>query len=398
MELTRPNWGHKMIQSAYYRNAWLLSFLVLPFASYLSLVMLVLLMLMGLCIYPRRNLFVFWQQGFGLFSLGLLGSSALALHPGNAFLQLANFLLYATLPINALALGEYILKSPHLASTTSQWPLLTSWFAVNFGHRAHAMFDHPNGLSSYLVMILGLGLGLILYHTQTPKMVSRRQVGLTYLATLGCLVGIFCTGSRNGILIALVQLLVMGCFARRSRWLVLVGLTLVGTLVTSAVVLGVGGRELSLELMTQDPRVMVWQMAFSLIQQRPLLGWGLGGFSALYVPESIPGYPSIFHAHNLWLYLASEVGIPLMLGFSVIIAGFYWVSLRTLFSPQTTEQHRTLLIGYLLAFSGYLMFGLFDVVLFDSRIHAMSWLLLACMGILGKLKLPPLEPLNPKSE
>jgi O-Antigen ligase len=447
MALTKLNWGRnwgpKTIHSVHYRRAWLIGFLVLPFASYLSLGILVILILIALIAQPKRNFATFWQQGFGLFSLGMLFSSALALHPGNAFLQLANFLpyffmvavlsgspgilgnplatlqrwayalLYATLPINALALVEYILKLPRFAATTEQWPWFSSWFAVNFGHRAHAMFDHPNGLSSYLVMILGLGLGLVLQQSQTAQPIfaqvstkpsvqistkpstktstkpstktSGQQVGLTYLATFSCLVGIFCTGSRNGILIALTQLLVVGCFARRSRWLVLAGLMVVGAIVTSTLWLGVGGRQISLALMTQDPRVMVWQMAFSLIQQRPWVGWGLGGFNALYIPDSIPGYPSIFHAHNLWLYLASEVGIPLMLGFSIILGRFYGLGLKTVFRAKTTEQHRTLLIGYLLAFSGYLMFGLFDVVLFDSRIHTMSWLLLACIGILGKL-------------
>ncbi|MEM9162551.1 MAG: O-antigen ligase family protein, partial [Cyanobacteria bacterium P01_F01_bin.4] len=213
-----------------------------------------------------------------------------------------------------------------------------------------------------------------------------------YVATVLSLGGIFCSGSRNGLLIAIGMLLVVGLlFVRRSRFLAMMGLGVAIALVTGTVLLGAGGRAFNLALMTEDPRLDVWQIALSLIQHRPWLGWGLGGFSALYVPMSVPPYERIFHAHNLWLYLASEVGLPLMVAFNIVIGRIVARGVKTAWlgnlprwskpAPKEPSQ-KSVLLTYLLAFGGCMAFGLFDVTLFDARINVLSWLLLAGIALL----------------
>ena len=73
---------------------WLGALVVLPFASYLSLAILVVLMLtaVGQRFHAIRQ--ILWQQGYGLLSLGLLISACFAVNQGDAWLQLANFLPY----------------------------------------------------------------------------------------------------------------------------------------------------------------------------------------------------------------------------------------------------------------------------------------------------------------
>ncbi|NEP16620.1 MAG: hypothetical protein F6J97_06890 [Leptolyngbya sp. SIO4C1] len=394
---------------------WLFSFLVLPFASYLSLGVLSLLLLVALYQRSDEIFTVLWQRGFVLLTGGLMLSAAFALEPSNAFLQIANFvpyfllfavlvtnnglryravvkldglakaLLLASIPISLIALFEYVIQFEAIAVHLRPLDGFAWVFDNPFGHRAHAILSHPNILSAYLVMMLGLGLGLTLQQLARVRTAPLRLPSAwIYTATVLSLVGIFCTGSRNGLMVAIAQLLVAGCFLRRSRWVGLIGLGFAIALITGTVLLGAGGRELSLSAFTQDPRVSVWQIAGSLIWQRPWLGWGLGSFGMLYVPFSAPGYEQIHHAHNLWLYLASEVGLPLMVAFSWVIGRLYGSGVRTLITKKLSQWHRSLLLSYLFAFGGCVGFGLFDVTLFDARLNVLGWLMLAAIGLLSR--------------
>jgi O-antigen ligase len=101
------------------------------------------------------------------------------------------------------------------------------------------------------------------------------------------------------------------------------------------------------------------------------------------VPESIPGYPFIHHAHNFWLYLASETGIPLTIGFCWVIGRFYYGGIKSFMRQPLSTPHQAILLSYLLAFSSCLLFGLFDVAIFDSRINVLNWVMLAGVSLLA---------------
>ncbi|MEO0541288.1 MAG: O-antigen ligase family protein, partial [Cyanobacteria bacterium P01_A01_bin.105] len=395
---------------------WLTGFLVLPFVSYLGLAILLVLSLVSWRQQRGQLLAWLWQQGYGWLSLGFLVSAGAAAYPGDAFLQTANFLPYflmlgalvvryggtpyarriqqltvlalalvlTSLPFSLLAIVEYGIKFPTVAAQVDGWWVFRWAFDVSFvGHRAHGTLGHPNILSAYLVMVVSLGLGLLGATLAQAKPSTERWSGVA-IATLAGLIGIFCTGSRNGLLIAVIQILVFTLCVQRQRWLQITGLSLIGALGVGALSLGVGGRHLGLELITQDPRLEVWEIALNLARHRPILGWGLGGFGHLYIPQSVTNHEHVHHAHNLWLYLASEVGIPMTLGFCWVIGRVLYRTAREILQPSITAQplatqSRSIITSYLMAFSGCMLFGLFDVPLFDVRINALGWLLLACL-------------------
>ncbi len=392
---------------------WLATLVVLPFASYLSLAILVVLMLTALCrrFYAIRQ--VLWRQGYGLLTLGLLVSACFAVNRSDAWLQLANFLPYfllvgvlstapqfqppsktlttigqalvlGSLPFSTAALAEYIVRFPSIASQVGDWSIFQWVFDVSFaGHRAHGGLSHPNILSNYLIIVLGLGLGLLVGQMRVAGQDSSPSPKLTAVmaaATGLAGIGIFCSSSRNGLLAAVVLLLIAGYLARRRRWVWILGLVIVSAMVTGLLLLGFGGRSLSLALFMRDPRVAAWQIALELIQQRPLVGWGLGGFSHQYVPFSVTDHRRLFHPHNLWLYLACDTGIPTMLLFCWVIGRTYVAGVCRLVLARPNPT----LLGYVLGFTGCILFGLFDVTLFDARINVLSWFLLAGIGVLAR--------------
>jgi O-antigen ligase len=451
---------------------WLAGLITLPYVSYAGLLLLLGLLIRAMGQRGKQVWQLCAQRGFGWLTLGLLLSASFAQNRGEAFLQLTNFLpfflffgvlatvpgvvqqpfaklesvarwlLLTAVPTSILAIVEFGLKFDGVALWMQAQPLpnwLLSWiYEPDFGHRAHSIFGHPNGLSAYLVIIFGLGLGLFLKGLSTERLESaatttakaqvrvqlQKQNSLQAGALGLCAIAIFCTGSRNGVLIALVLVAIALYTARRHRWVMLTGLASSGAIIAAVLSLGIGGRSLSLALITQDPRISIWHMALEMIQQRPFLGWGFGGLRLLYIPGSIPDYDVVFHAHNIWLFLASEAGIPVMLGFCAVISTLYYRGVRTFIrwntdfknaeqgrdalatvgsngqqngqsndpsnklsiehqSSETFQGDRAILLGYLLAFSSCLMFGLFDVTLFDSRINILSWGLLAAIYMMS---------------
>lgn len=397
---------------------WLASLVMLPYASYLALLVMLGLFAGALAQRGREVWRLCGQRGFGWLTAGLMLSASFGLDRGEAFLQLTNFLpffvffgilatvpsvvaqpfakleilarwlLLTALPMILLAIGEYGLKFNAVAARIQALPLprwlLLRIYEPDFGHRSRSVFGHPNVFSAYLVIILGLGLGLLLKALASGQQPLAKQRWIEAGTVALCVVAVFCTGSRNGMLIALVLLAVALYAARHYRWVLGAGLVGAGAIAAAISGLGLGGRSLSLEMLTQDPRVGVWRLATEMIKQRPWLGWGFSGLRKLYVPNSIPNYDAISHAHNVWLFLASEAGIPVMVGFCIVVGTLYYDGVKTFITAGLPAEDRAILLGYLLAFASCLMFALFDVILFDSRINILSWGLLAAIYALSQ--------------
>jgi O-antigen ligase len=126
-------------------------------------------------------------------------------------------------------------------------------------------------------------------------------------------------------------------------------------------------------------RTTQWQFAWSMVQQRPLTGWGLRNFTPLYQAQM--NY-FIGHPHNLPLMLSAEMGLPATLIFYgligwVVYGGVKWVQTK----PQSliSRDDRMIVLTYIVAFMACTVFSLFDVTFFDARINTMQWLLLAAI-------------------
>ena len=371
---------------------WLMGLVLLPYASYFGLPLLAWAFIAAL----RQRGQQVWQLcgrwGFGWLAAGMLLSACFGINKGDGFLQLAHFLpffiffgvlatvpsvvaqpflkletlarwlLLTSVPMSVLGAVEFVIKFEAIAPIVQAWPLpqplLSFIYEPDFGHRAHSIFTHPNGLAIYSVIIFGLGLGLVLRGLEEGSILKRwPQV----VAVVLCAIAIFCSGSRNGVLIALVLTAITMYAARRHRWVMLTGLAGGGAIAAAVLSLGIGGRSLSLAMLTNDPRVGVWRLATDMIQQRPWLGWGLSGLRTLYVPGSIPDYERINHAHNVWLMLAAEAGIPVMVAFCVVIGTLYFRGVYAQMKGPLKGTERAVLLSYLLAFAACMLFSLFDI-------------------------------------
>lgn len=438
--------NHKISQ--FWHRLFRISLFTLPYIYYVSFVGILGCMVYLLKTCRKTALNPYARTCLLIMSGLMICSSFTAFNKGESFLQLANFLPYfllfsvlpylmqgvdklekiaagfiiASIPINIISLFEYVLKSPHMPMPWRKWPLVAWVRSAPHKGRAMVMFDHPNALASYLVLMLGLGLGLILLQSlqrhqaeEVPSaapdaLSSKLQSGrgdltplnpgkllsslvsvlaspslppsMLYTGTYLNLVGIFCSGSRNGVIVATSQLIMFialfAFFVKANRRVVLTGIFGLVAIVAGSAFIGIGGRFLSLTSWANDPRVGVWRIALDLIHERPWLGWGLGNYKLLYPARSVdPDYPFIFHPHNFWLLIATEGGLLLAVVMTLLVGYICFRAMRRLLLRQLTASEGAILIGYLFAFWGCIAFAMLDVTFYDARINVANWVVLA---------------------
>jgi O-antigen ligase len=250
------------------------------------------------------------------------------------------------------------------------------------GERPAAAFTSPNILAIYLVIHLCLAAGLWLDRADRDW---PQAVGLGAVLGLGSLL-LLLTASRNGWGVGGLALM-MGLALRRCWWGIgiLVGLGLAGL---AAAWDWPGWRAVVPRLIwsrladTFDPQALyfsstanrldAWQFALQMVQERPLTGWGWQSFAALYNAQDPPEL--LGHCHNLYLHLAAEGGIPLLLGHLIL---WGWILARGWHAWRRSQE--SVLLGMLLALTAFFASGLLDVVMLDGRIHLLVTLLLGAV-------------------
>jgi O-antigen ligase len=403
-----------------------LSFLTLPYLFYVSFVGLFAVMLSDRFRHGRIALDPLTRNSLAMIGGLLILSCGFAENRSEALLQLANFLPFflffsvlpyvlkgterlgqlaidmviAAIPLSLLALGEYILKSTLIPRVIRRIPWVRSLRNAPHKGRAMVMFTHPNSLANYLVLILGLGLGLILYDAnRSPnrdlgqQRYGRTRKVLLYAGTFLTLVGIFCSGSRNGLIVATVQIILFCFCIQTNRKILLTGLLSLLGLVAGSSWLGMGRRSLDIMNWADDPRPRVWSIAWDLIKERPGFGWGLGNYKLEFLPRLLTQYPTclvertykvipsncadVTHPHNFWLLLGSEVGIGIMLGFSLWVGYVCFRGVCCVMTGKLSRWSQSVLLAYLFAFLGCVIFAMLDVTFYDARLNIVNWVLLA---------------------
>ena len=389
-----------------------LSLFPYPYVTLVSLLGFLCLCLWQTYCHPRQLLSLLHRWGLLVLGILLIISSSFAFEPSEAYLQLAHFLpffwfwavlvLYlqttpnpwqqiyrwaialvlVTIPINLVGIIEYFLKRHLPEGTLTTFPGLAWLYIGDFSHpRTFSLFDYPNTLANYLVMMLGLNIGLLFLRPRAGCLKSlpgwcRGVLSINVLLTLTCL---YCSGSRNGYLVATFLLLVSLFGIRTQRWVRSLGLAGLALIIVTTVRFGIGGRNLSWAWVTDDPRVGVWQLALQLTQERPILGHGLGNYKLLYNGE-IPGYDFIAHAHNLWLMMAAETGIFAAIILTLAVGVMCYRAAKALFMLRDKPNHYAVLFAYSLCFLSTALFSLLDVTLFEVRVNLLGWLSLAVLS------------------
>jgi len=254
---------------------------------------------------------------------------------------------------------------------------------------------HPNIVGGTLAMILPLNIGLFLMALRAIRWqrAGEAREEITgwqpehplYLAVefslMLAVVGgtLVLTQSRGAWLGTAAALLLMALWWRpRFLW----GVPIAGL----AVVLFV--RHVGLTAVTDfflisdaatstQGRLELWGRTIYMMQDFPYTGIGLGTFETV-LPVMYPVFilgPKVPHAHNLWLQIGVDLGLPGLVAYTAVLAALACIALHTLYRTrgQTLEPLALACVG---AFVVFVVHGLVDHVTFSTKPGTVLWAIL----------------------
>ncbi|MBI1977232.1 MAG: O-antigen ligase family protein [Candidatus Omnitrophica bacterium] len=127
-------------------------------------------------------------------------------------------------------------------------------------------------------------------------------------------------------------------------------------------------------------RVGVWKGALWMIRDHPIMGVGYNLFETKITHYWVGGS---IDAHNTYLLIASEMGVPALLIFSWILAAMFWIAYR-LYRSSTDSFSRAVALGFIGGMFGFLVSNLFGSRLDSHEVSSYFWILAA---LVARLKL-----------
>ena len=200
--------------------------------------------------------------------------------------------------------------------------LNTSWLDTSvfseIGTRIVSLFDNPNIFAEYLILVIPFAMACLL---RKGKAGEKVMFGCSLLLMLICLIFTWSRGAWLGFLVGAVVFF----FVLSQKTLpCFLGLILVSPLLSWLIPNAVAERFLSIGNLAESSvsyRISAWHGVVELLKKTWCSGIGVGtaAFNAVYPSMALAGVERIEHAHNIYLQLLTELGIPGLLVFFIII-------------------------------------------------------------------------------
>lgn len=235
--------------------------------------------------------------------------------------------------------------------------------------RVFSTWENPNIFAGYLGEAIAMSFAFFI-RTDSEK--KRWRLGAAILALAACLVMTYARGACFAVMLTLAgygafkdRRVLFGCAA-------LAGVTLLADPMLAERLLSVFTKiDTSSEM-----RLAIWESSAAMIMDHPILGVGWGAFQFVY-----PEYdfyindPSviIYHAHNMYLHYAAEIGV-------IGAAAYFWFFFGTMFSAllasgkEASSFVRRFELGVGLALVSVALGGLTDDVVFNIPTSMLLWM------------------------
>ncbi|MGQ9791263.1 MAG: O-antigen ligase family protein [Armatimonadota bacterium] len=261
--------------------------------------------------------------------------------------------------------------------------------------RVFGTFFNPDFLAGYLCLTLPVTLAVAL---ATPASRPNNQ-SVRWLAGFGAWLqvgALLLTGSRFGAICAVLSLMTMAVWMALNRsWnrrhvrdfvlFCLVALLTAG-LAARPLTQRVAAQAVQAESHSGGFRIWTWKGTLAMAKAKPLFGTGLGTYEIAYPRFAVVGFTRL--AHNSYLQIAAEAGIPSLLLLVSTLATMAWVTVRR----EETAMHevhgwdaRVLRAGMAGAITAGLARNLVDS---DWSIFACLLTFWAVVGLMLALSLP----------
>lgn len=238
-------------------------------------------------------------------------------------------------------------------------------------------FGNPNSLAGIILILIPIGLfGVIRYRCECPK-----TAVVAALLTAASVCVLVCTGSRNAYLsFAIIFVLCFYMIWRHRDWMsikILAVFVIVVGLAAAIAAPGLVSQRLQNNVQ-RDGRVYLMQSAVQIIEEKPLVGIGLGNWGRVYRERFEADNPNheigIQSPHNIYLQVWNETGLIGFIGFLSLIGfqlGSMIMALRRFYRRQ--PHGFPWLAGLFLPLLAIFLFGLMDYDFFSRHVMHLYW-------------------------
>jgi O-antigen ligase len=211
----------------------------------------------------------------------------------------------------------------------------------------------------------------------------RRRAVVEFAAFLACLIAMFLTGSRAGVMLSLLAaIMAFGLFTlkairlgrKRMRPLLVAGC--VAIILMQVLGAGVLGR-LDREGLSGEGRAETYRSTLAMIDDHPWLGTGLGTFAWIfptYRSDAVSSWGTWDRAHSTPLEIAAEMGVPLA---AVVVASWAGAFIILGFGLWNRNRDHIVVIGALAVGGLAVLHSLID---FSLQIPGVAIIVLALVG------------------
>jgi putative inorganic carbon (HCO3(-)) transporter len=143
-------------------------------------------------------------------------------------------------------------------------------------------------------------------------------------------------------------------------------------------------------------RMFFWSMACEAIRAHPLVGVGLGAFRR--IGEDMQGAHAakvvpVAHAHNVFLQVALDIGIPGLIAYIALIAVASGMAYQILRRHRDTDE-RAMCLGLWASLIAVHLFGLTDAISLGAKVGIFLWWNLGLIAAVHYRMLHPVPAVN----
>lgn len=269
-----------------------------------------------------------------------------------------------------------------LASFDAVWQIITGRDfirghlpIINIGlYRATAGFPNANVLGVYLTPIAPLAFGLSFYYLK-----GRRRL-LMFLLGMLILTGIIFTFSRPAGLAFYISLLFLSIVKKDKMLIFILVILLILTPFIAPKNIKDWAKSVDynpIVFMCNADRISIYRNTLNMIRHHPIIGVGLNTFHQNYFFYKLPEPEDAktgdtMYAHNNFLHMAGEIGIPGVLIFIWLLIRLFKVCVYN-YKNIRDQYLKILSLSLTVCLIAFLINGLTETSLYYSRVAMIFW-------------------------
>ena len=256
-------------------------------------------------------------------------------------------------------------------------------YFLEISNRAVSLFENPNVLASYLVLILPFVLLAFLRSSRG------KEKTLYFISLLSVLFCIILTWSRGAWLAVIASIFVFGLIYSKKTLRAIFFFLLMLPSISLIIPSSIKHRFLSIGNLADSStayRYYTWKGSWKIVQDYFWSGIGYGPtpYQALYPQYAYAGIEAAEHSHSLFLQILIGLGIGGLLVFCCILFFAAQMNFEYLKNGKN-ENSRFFVIAAMSSILASLVMGCFDFVWYNYRVFFLFWIVLglacACIRI-----------------